>query len=304
MISIDFQGGAHGNYLEFVCNSVAGVMTNQTPFNQHGASHNKKYYSKKIFFADHYSWWPRPIITTRVIAVKIHQDDLLPLSQISLLRAGDYGLDNNEIHIDTYNKLNNKDYRWVLDVIINSFFTNQIKISYNRVKDPTWPDVETLDDFQKLPNDIKQECLEVHNLTLLELNADHPHCPKDVLREFFEIGFLYPEQHGFLQRQTQMQYASTLDVYQFPYAAFYYTDLFIDQIKQIAQWAGIVYNDWQSIQILHQEFLQRQPYKYSKKKCDDIIKQIVNGKTVPTVNLIEESYINAMLTKQGHERRY
>lgn len=304
MISIDFQGGAHGNFLEFVCNKVAGVILNQTPFNQHGAAHSKKYYSEKIFFADHYSWSTTPIRGNQLIAVKIHQDDLLPLSQVSLLRAGDYGLDNNELHIDTYNKLNNKDYRWVLDIVVDSFFTNQIKVSYNNVKDPSWPEVETLDDFQKLPNYIKQECLEVHNLTLLELNADHPHCPKDVLREFFEIGFLYPQGHGFLQRQTQMQYASTVDVYQFPFASFYHRDLFIDQIKQIAHWAGIVYNDWQSIQILHQQFLEKQPYKYSKQKCDDIVQQIINGKTVPTVNLIEESYINAMLTKQGYERRY
>lgn len=304
MISIDFQGGAHGNYLEFICNRVAGVVTNRTPFNQHGASHNKIYYSEKIFFADHYSWLMKPIKGSRVIAVKIHQDDLLPLSQISLLRAGDYGFDNNELHINTYNKLNNKSYKWMLDVLVDSFFTNQIKISYNSVKDPSWPNIETLDDFHKLPNDIKQECIEVHNLTLLELNADHPHCPRDVLREFFEIGFLHPEGHGFLQRQNQMQYAPTVAVYQFPFAAFYLTDLFIDQIKQIAHWAGIVYNDWQSIQVLHHEFLQRQPYKYSKLKCDDIIQQILCGKAAPPVNLIEESYINAMLTKQGHERRY
>lgn len=304
MIAIDFQGGAHGNFLEFVCNKIAGVDVNQSPFNQHGASHNKQYRSAQIFFAGHYSFYQQALKGNKVVAVKIHQDDLLPLSQISLLRAGDYGFDNNELHIDTYTKLNNKDYRWVLDIIIDSFFVNQIKISYNNVKDTSWPDIETLQDFENLPTHIKQECLEVHNLTLLELNEDHPHCPKHVLREFFEIGFLYPEQHGLWKRQQQMLYATNMDVFDFPFHSFYCTDLFIEQTKKIAHWANIVYNDWQSVVSLHHEFLERQPYKHSKLKCDDIVQQIINGKTVPTVNLIEESYINAMLIKQGYERRY
>jgi hypothetical protein len=29
MIYIDFQGGAHGNYLEFACNTMCGVTGNQ-----------------------------------------------------------------------------------------------------------------------------------------------------------------------------------------------------------------------------------------------------------------------------------
>lgn len=304
MISIDFQGGAHGNFLEFVCNKIAGVDANRLPFNKHGASHHKQYRSDKIFFAGHYSFSKQAFKGNRVIAIKIHKDDLLPLSQISLLRAGDYGFDNNDLHIDTYHKFNNTDYRWVLDNIIKSFFTNQIKVSYNNVKDQTWPDIETLQDFENLPSHIKDECIEMHNLTLLELNDDHPNCPKHVLREFFEIGFLYPEQHGFLQQQEQMVYPDTIDVLDFPFRTFYDTSLFIEQTKKIAHWANIVYKDWQSVISLHHEFLKRQPYKNSKNKCDDVVQQIVEGFPAPAVNLIEESYINAMLIKQGYERRY
>ena len=304
MIAIDFQGGAHGNFLEFVCNMIAGVTTNESPFNERGAAHNKKYFSNKVFVANHYSFKPLPIITDKVIAVKIVDDDLLPLSQISLLRAGDYGYDNNVLEIDTFNKLNNENYRWVLDTLVQSFFTNQIKNSYDNVKDVTWPNVETLEEFENLPAHIKQECLEVHNLVLLELNEFHPDCPRYILREFFEIGFMQPTIHGFMCMQKKMQYPDTIDVYEFAFNTFYDTDLFIDQIKKIAEWAQLVYNEWQPIVELHQQFLQRQPYKDSKKKCDYIVDQIVKGHTAPTVNLLEESYINAMLAKQGYERRY
>jgi len=43
MIYIDFQGGAHGNFLEYVCNKfLANVPTDGNPFNSLGASHDKK----------------------------------------------------------------------------------------------------------------------------------------------------------------------------------------------------------------------------------------------------------------------
>jgi hypothetical protein len=304
MIHIDFQGGAHGNFLEFVCNKIAGVETNQTPFNDAGASHSKHYYSEQKFYAGHYSFDNINMSGNKVIAIKIAYDDLLPLSQISLLRAGDYGFDNNELEIDTYNKLNNRHYRWVLDTVINSFFTDQIKNSYNNVRDSSWPEINNLDDFENLPENIKQECIEVHNLILLELNEKNPHCPRNVLREFFEIGFLRPENSGFITQQQKMEYPTSMNVYEFSIGNFYNTNLFIDELKKIAQWAQIVYNDWELIVQLHQQFLQKQPYKYSKQKCDIIVDQIINGGAAPGVNLIEESYINAMLTNQGYERRY
>ena len=203
MIHIDFQGGAHGNYLEFVCNKIAGVTVG-TPFNAHGASHAKKYIGNKMFFADHYSFWSKPLIFNKVIDIHIGIDDLLQLQQISLLRAGDHGYDNDQLEIDTYNKLNNQDYCWVLDNIIQGFFTNQIQESYNAVKDPSWPEVCTIREFENLPTAIKQECLEQHKLQLLELSSTNPHCPRSILREFFQIGFQHPEQHGFVVNQNQI----------------------------------------------------------------------------------------------------
>ena len=38
------------------------------------------------------------------------------------------------------------------------------KTFYNSVKDPSWPDCETLDNFENLPNFIKNECRRLHNL--------------------------------------------------------------------------------------------------------------------------------------------
>lgn len=303
-VCIDFQGGAHGNYLEFVCNMLAGVQTSSSPFNTLGASHNKKYYSKQVFYADHYSFGKNILDSNLVVAIKINEDDLLPLNQISLLRAGDYGYDNNDLEIDTFNKLNNPDYRWVLDTILSSFFIGQVQTSYNAVKDPSWPNISTLSDFNNLPDEIKKECIEVHNLELLELNESNPDCPRHVLREFFQIGFSDPSSHGFIKQQLKMVYPPGTDLYEFQFGSFYNVDSFVNELKQIAKWASITYNEWDKIIDLHNDFLTRQIYKDSKTKCDAIVRQIINGGAIPKVNLIEESYINAMLIRQGHECRY
>jgi hypothetical protein len=304
MIQIDFQGGAHGNFLEFICNTLCGITDDQMPFNSAGASHSKKYIGKKTFFSDHYSFEKKEL-GEKVISIQIAEDDLLPLSQISLLRAGDYGYDNDYLEIDTYNKLNNDNYRWVLDNIIDSFFKGQIQSSYNNVKDVSWPDIHTLDDFARLPEHIYNECINVHNLELLELNKNHPDCPRHVLREFLQLGFENPSQHGFISQQRTMINYGDRQVYIFPFCCFYDTDLFLDQIKQIALWAEIQYTQYDNIVKIHSEFLKRQPYKHSKIKCDAIVQDIIaNRPTGSAGDLLEEAYINAQLKKHNHECRY
>ena len=296
MIHIDFQGGAHGNYLEFVCNKIAGIAIG-TPFNSAGASHNKLYTAKKIFYSDHYSFRHRPMVFDKIISIQVDTDDLLLLQQISLLRAGDRGYDNNQLEINTFNKLNNQDYKWVLENIIQNFFANQIQNSYNEVRDPTWPNVTTLEDFRNLPNWIKKECAEQHKLELLELSSDCPDCPRTILREFFQIGFQQPEISGFIFRQSQAKYDSTKQVYWWPYRCFYNTTEFLQEIKKVAAWANISYNCQDDIEELHNEFLQKQPYKNSKIKCNKIVEEIQNA-MIPNlidITLIEEAYVNAKL---------
>ena len=305
MIYIDFIGGSHGNFLEVACNAAAGIYTTELPFNSNGAAHHKNYVGDAVFQSGHYSFWKQPILSNRVISIQITADDLLPLSQISFLRAGDFGYDNDELETNTFHKFNNSVYTWVLKNLLQSFFENQIQQSYQKVKDPTWPDARTLIEFQSLPNWIKRECVEFHKLELLELSALQPNCPRHVLREFFQIGFEDPINHGFMKQQREMIYVTGTDVYCIDYSVFY-TQRFLEEIKNIADWAGLLYTDkaQQHVKTLHDKFLAQQPYKDSKQKCDNIIKDILQGQQLPKVNLLEESYINAELKRQGHECRY
>lgn len=306
MIAIDFQGGAHGNYLEFACNKLAGITTDDSPFNKLGAAHKKVYVGERMFVSNHYSFFDIPLSTNKIISIQITEDDLLPLSQISLLRAGDYNYDNNKLEFNTYNKLNNVNYRWVLDKILSAYFINQIATSYDAVKDTTWPSVTTLSDFEKLPDHIREECINEHQLVLLELSADHPHCPRYILRDFFQEGFSNTATHGFITQQHKMKYSDDKDVYIFPYNCFYDTDKFIDHIVKINKWSGLNSNNVTDLLPLHNEFLLRQPFRDSKIKCDNIIAELLTTphKILEDVTLLEESYINAKLKKSGHECRY
>lgn len=306
MINIDFQAGSHGNFLEVVCNVMADVPIASDPFISTGAAHLKTYQSDRVFVAKHYSIQNRSLYSNRVISISITPDDLLPLSQISFLRGGDYGYDNNKLEIDTYNKLNNPNYRGILDIISNSFFVDQIKTSYDAVKDSSWPNIETLAEFNQLPEHIQRECQDVHNLKLFAFDSAHPDCPRHVLREFFQLGFETPGQHGFITNQeTKMVYSPDIDVYYFPYSSFYDQLSFLHHVEQVAQWANISYNTQTQVIELHNKFLNNQPYKNSKNKCDQLIQQMINNTIeTPVVDLLEEAYINATLKKLGYECRY
>lgn len=297
-VKIDFQSGAHGNYLEFVCNKfIAGIKSAEMPFNSLGASHDKNYQSDKFFEANHYSFLEGlSVVDNAVISIQFKPDDLLPLSMISLLRAGDHDIDNNQLDVNTYHKFNNSHYSCVLDNIVDSFFTNQIKDSYNNVKDDTWPLVNTLDDFNNLPSNIKDECLHVHKLRLLELSENSPDCPIDILYEFFKGSFKYPEQSGFMSKQRQLVYLNNR-VFIFPFSAFYNTDMFVDEIKKIACWVDKPITNINELVLLHQEFLKRQPYINSKNKCDAVLDQLFNRDNfqLPALDLMEKSYILANL---------
>jgi hypothetical protein len=305
MIYIDFQGGAHGNYLEFVCNKfLAKIKTKGLPFYAAGGSHSKNYLEPVVFDTGHYSF-THPgrsrktyiINNSKVISIQLTYDDLLPLQSISLLRAGSHNINPDQLEINTYNKWNIDAYQWVLDNLINGFFKYQLKNSYDAVKDESWPDISTVAEFKKLPDWIQEECIDIHNLTLYELDVNSPDCPRNVLREFFKLSFKYPEQAGFILQQQKMIYDPSNDVSIFPYSCFYNTNRFITELKKLAAWLGYNFESTVEFIDLHNEFLSRQPYKHSKIDCDAILERIKNKEqfNFPKLNLLQESYLTAHL---------
>jgi len=258
-ICIDYYPGSHGNFLEVVCNKMAGVNTARNdPFDTNGAAHVKQYVKpeQQVFFADH--WFSKKSIlpTTKILSISYTADDALPLSQINFLRSGPYQFDSNLLENNTYQKLNNEYLRPLLDRITAEYF----------------------------------------------IDESRPDCPRHILRNFFERNMV----PGILRTQRFMIYEEYQDVYKFPYGIFYNKNQFVEELTKVAAWANLQYNDYDSIKKLHSQFLEKQPYKNSKQKCNQVINNILNKiDTGPdALNLLEESYVNAELVRFRHERRY
>jgi hypothetical protein len=303
MIYIDFQAGSHGNYLEFACNRhLANIPTSRLPFGDDGAAHVKPYLIDPVFKAWHYSnhLGNRTELTnSKIISIHITPDDLLQLIAICFLRAGStYNFDCDHLEKNTYHKLNTPMTEQMLDHIIKYFFKNQVRDSYNAVKDSTWPEVTTLQEFNYLPPWIHNECIAQHNLNLMELSESSPDCPRHILRDYFTEGFHHPANSVFIKEQQELfVYDKSNEVHKFPYSSFYNTEKFITEFKKLEKFTGYEIVDYDQLLILHREFLKRQPYKDSKINCDKLFESIVqkNKFPMPSLGLLEESYLGAQL---------
>lgn len=125
-IPIDFVAGTHGNFLEVILNRGFGFSEDShDPFTELGTSHNKTnhYHSNKIFHADHWSERTSGALVSadKIVSIRFDQEDLLMVTSVSLARAGDLAIHNNDLEIDTYNKLNNDYYRATLDEILKAY---------------------------------------------------------------------------------------------------------------------------------------------------------------------------------------
>ena len=291
-IDIDFIGGSHGNYLEFVLTKLMfPTQFPDTPFNSLGASHNK-FYTKKVFFARHY-FQSAPTTNNKVISVQFTDEDLLQLMSISLLRAGDMNILDTELHINTYQKLNNKFYRSTLDNIISSYSPLS---GYSDINADSWPAVQSVEEFYQLPQWIQDECATVYGFSPHAINESSPDISRAVLREFFKFGFLTPEKNGFTREMKRMQYSAEQQVFKFPYNCFYNTKEFVDQLAKVQQYFNLEFSDYNP-NLLHSEFLNKQLYKNLKQETNDIIEKVKSGgDNIPlNLTLFQESYINAKL---------
>ena len=162
-------------------------------------------------------------------------------------------------------------------------------------------------DTNLLENNTYHKLNNKHFRPLLDLIIDEyfidesrPDCPRYILRNYFEHNM------GMRILNTHLVYEEYKDVYKFPYSIMYNQNQFVEELKKVADWADLQYNDYDSIRKLHSQFLEKQPYKDSKQKCDQVINNILNKIDVgpDALNLFEESYVNAELVRLGHERRY
>ena len=118
IIPIDFVAGSHGHYLETVCNQEFGIVEKENNFTAIGTSHSKStaYQENKLFDANHWFELYQEKLAQHpdVVSIQFSKNDLLLLSSVSMLRAGDDNIDNDYLEVDTVNKLLTTYYQNVL----------------------------------------------------------------------------------------------------------------------------------------------------------------------------------------------
>jgi hypothetical protein len=126
IIPIDFVAGTHGHFLEIVLNKFFNTtLVDFDPFDELGASHKvtKEYLDTRVFVAQHWFDRAREQLPQfdKAISIQFDQDDLLLVSSVSLLRAGNTGIENDMLEIDTVSKLDNKFYSSLLAEILTAY---------------------------------------------------------------------------------------------------------------------------------------------------------------------------------------
>jgi len=126
MIAIDFVAGTHGHFLETMLNKFFNITPDLSDtFTAIGTSHNKnnEYQKNKLFRAEHwFEVYPDQLEKfNKIISIRFSQEDLLLVSSVSLLRAAGCNIHNDDLEINTVNKLNNLFYASTLKQIYDAY---------------------------------------------------------------------------------------------------------------------------------------------------------------------------------------
>jgi hypothetical protein len=137
-IAIDFVAGTHGHFLETTLNKFFNITPN-TPetFTSTGTSHKKStdYRNTRLFRSEHWFEIYADQLTNfkKIISIRFSQEDLLLVSSVSLLRAADLNIANEDLEIDTVKKLKNQFYQSTLEQIYTAYpFLDQTHASIPR----------------------------------------------------------------------------------------------------------------------------------------------------------------------------
>jgi hypothetical protein len=302
MIPIIFYAGTHGNYVEFVLNkAIHGHKIRRiNPLGSTGTSHAQRsdanYQSHRTFKCH----WPelekiKQIKDYPVIKIDFSSSDDIFVLQLNLKRGEDYNIDPDTLEHQTYQKLfakygpHGKNHHGPDKIIrdINSF--TDLTPYYN-IKDESWPEINSVDEFYNLPKHILDECVNVFGYRPIQITADRPDAPRWVLRSIFKTWF-YDQPSRPSNSMTELdQYKN---VYKLQLKNLYDINNFKQEIIDIGKFFNIETNlDYFSDQV-HQQFIDMVPYRESKFNCERIINSISNHEHFQIkLNVVEEGYVN------------
>ena len=308
MIPILYYSGTHGNYVEFVLNKIihGDKIHINNPLGGYGTSHakhnNANYQLHTTFVcSDNIKEFKQLTTGTDIIKIDFDASDDIFVVQLNLKRGSDHGIDPDTLEHQTYHKLFDKygpdgkdgdGPNKIID-LINKF--TDLTPYYN-IKDSTWPDIHSVDDFYNLPKHILDECINVFGYQPIRITETRPNAPRWVLRSIFKSWFYDQPTRPSSQIMVPAQ---CKNVYNLSLRNLYNIDSFQKEISNIGKFLNLKMNlDNFSTQV-HQQFIDMVPYKESKSNCERIINSIGNHKHFEIkLNVVEEGYVNCCLEQK------
>ena len=264
LIEIDFQGGTHGSFLEYILNDCFSREEIPHPFTDIGTSHNwptgyikdEKPAQTRHFKSDNI-----PFTTDNIIVIEVDNNvNLLNVQALSLYRAGNAKIKESELSTNTFQKLmmNRNQYAYMIESLRDNY-----------------------------------------GIELSETNSD---CPRYILREFFKFQFADPTRCGLVG--PYKEWIKTLKntdkkVYVFPVSSFYDYEKFDSEISKIEEFFSLNFVKRQ-YQHAYEKFIQGLDYFLNLNVLPDKIISAVQEKTeleFGNLTILQESYINGNLER-------
>ena len=307
MFKIVFYPGTHGNYLEFILNKlIFGDKINiSNPLGTLGTSHiqrtdsNYRAHNKfKCKFFDQ-----NTVLSTdeHLILITVDPEDDITALQLNLKRGEDYNIDPDTLTENTYYKLINKfgpmGYSGIGPNTIIDHVNQYTDISpYYNIKDPSWPDIQSVKDYWNLPELILNECVTVFKFKPVCLSEQHPDAPRWVLRALFNEWF---KDRSWAPSIGLAPYFKFDHMYKLNLRKLYSVEDFQKELLCIENHFGLKFNFDYFSEDVHKQFISMVPYRDSSSECHRTVQSISDQIDIPiNLNVVEEGYVNFLLETQ------
>ena len=339
---VDFLGGTHGNYLTFLLNKLilGDLYPGDDPFTNIGTSHNHLRSIELSVFGWHWSQpdfdpthvfykedqlnyysasalFPK-FLGDNVIRISVTERDIPAVYQLHMHRVSDKNIDPKKLTTDMFSMFSKtlpghpslRDH-CISELKIFNLMNETVTLDlYNIIRDESeerqeeWPAITQPSDFHDLSDEIQQEYISRFGQPFFGVSEEYPNCSKNIIRHYYKNQFrnLNHDTLGFgADFDPYSKPLRNKNVYYLPYSYFYKKDKFLEEIVKIKDFFKLEFTNF-DLAGLHDKFLERQPYKDTAEKIDNIIQHIINKQPLDFLELtvIEEAFINSKIEQIYH----
>lgn len=304
MYKIVYYPGTYGAFLEFVLNQcLADPQAEKIdPVSSVNTCHDVVWAMRENPVAsDRFCSFHESVIGTneKFLIIDFEPADDVLVMQLLFKRAGNDNIDTENFEKNTYHKVanhtklvgGNSPSR-----IIESLNQFSDLSPYANIKDPSWPDIESVEDFYRLPQHIIDECKNVFEFHPFYLSPTTPDAAKWALRHMFKLWF---ENTAQLPSTYIKTYASMPMNYKLDLNQLYDIDRFKQQLLEVGKYFNLDINLDNFPQETYDRVVTSTTYKNTRWRCEQIIQSVKQGThTDIKLNIFEEAYVCVLLQRE------